>query len=66
MVPRETMNLGQYVADLISAANEIQKASASDKDCMRIYQLALEARDSASLIRAWAYEKMSAGAQQSD
>lgn len=52
------MNLGQYVTDLISLANQIQKVAASPNDPQRIYHLALEAKERASQIQFWACTEM--------
>ena len=52
------MNLGQYVTDLISLANQIQKVAASPNDPQKIYQLALEAKERASQIQFWACTEM--------
>lgn len=52
------MNLGQYVADLISLANEIQKVSANANNPEKIYHLALEAKDVAVHIQFWATTEM--------
>ncbi len=62
---RETkMNLGQYISDLIRIANEAQKVSASTNDSQKIYHLALEAKEAAGLIQAWASREMAGREQQ--
>ena len=62
---RETkMNLGQYISDLIRIANEAQKVSASTNDPQKIYHLALEAKEAAGFIQAWASREMAGREQQ--
>lgn len=48
------MNLGQYISDLISTANQLQKVAADANNPDKIYHLALEAKDAASHIQFWA------------
>ena len=62
---RETkMNLGQYISDLIRLSNEVQRVSASTNDPQKIYHLALEAKEAARLIQAWASREMAGREQQ--
>ena len=45
------MNLGQYVTDLISKANDLQKLSAKTDDPVKIYELATEIKDVAKALQ---------------
>jgi len=53
-----SVNLGQYISDLIRLANEAQKVSASTNDPQKIYHLALEVKDTASKVQFWACTEM--------
>jgi hypothetical protein len=59
-----SVNLGQYISDLIRIANEAQKVSASTNDPQKIYHLALEAKETAGFIQAWASREMAGREQQ--
>jgi hypothetical protein len=52
------MNLGYYVTDLISLANNLQKIAADGKRVEEIYQIALEVKSTASELQAWAKKEM--------
>jgi len=52
------MNLGYYVTDLISLANNLQKIAADGKRIEEIYQTALEIKSTASELQAWAKNEM--------
>lgn len=52
------MNLGQYVTDLISLANNLQKIAADGKRVDEIYQTALEIKSTAAELQAWAKTQM--------
>jgi hypothetical protein len=52
------MNLGYYVTDLISLANNLQKIAADGKRIEEIYQTALEIKSTASELQEWAKNKM--------
>lgn len=45
------MNLGQYVADLISLSSKLQKNAASDENPLNIYHLAVEIKDTAKSLQ---------------
>lgn len=59
-----SVNLGQYISDLIRLSNEVQKVSAGTNDPQKIYHLALEAKEAAGLIQAWASREMAGREQQ--
>ena len=52
------MNLGYYVTDLISLANNLQKIAADGKRIEEIYQTALEIKSTSSELQAWAKNEM--------
>jgi hypothetical protein len=58
------VNLGQYISDLIGLANTLQKVSADSSDPQKIYHMALEAKEAAGLIQAWASREMAGREQQ--
>lgn len=51
------LNLGQYVSDLISLSSKLQKTAASDQEPLKVYQLAVEIKDTAKSLQNHLIEK---------
>ena len=45
------MNLGQYVTDLISLSNRLQKEAANTDDPLKLYELSTEIKDKAKALQ---------------
>ena len=45
------MNLGQYVTDLISLSNRLQKEAANTSDPLKLYQTTVELKDTAKSLQ---------------
>ena len=45
------MNLGQYVTDLISLSNRLQKEAANTDDPLKLYELSVEIKDKAKSLQ---------------